>query len=101
MTLRGIQFDEDRLAEYCRAHGIVRMSLFGSILSDRFGPESDIDLLVEFDPTRRISLFDVGGMTADLRELFGRDVDLRTYEDLSVYFREEVVRQARPLYDAA
>jgi uncharacterized protein len=101
MTFRGVHFDESRLGEYCRAHGIVRLSLFGSILGEQFGPESDVDLLVEFDPAKRVSLFDVGGMTADLREMLGREVDLRTYEDLSVYFRDEVARQARPLYVAA
>ncbi len=101
MMVNGVNFEEGRLAEFCRRHGIIRMSLFGSILSDRFGPESDIDLLVQFDPARRVSLFDVGGMTADLREMFGREVDLRTFEDLSIYFRDDVVRQARPLYAAA
>ena len=97
MTVNGIHFDEAQLQEFCRQNGIIRMSLFGSILGDSFGPDSDIDLLVEFDPTRRVSLFDVGGMTADLRELFGRDVDLRTAEDLSIYFRDDVIREAKPL----
>jgi len=101
MNLHGVHFDEDKLGEFCRRHGIVRMSLFGSILGDAFGPKSDIDFLVEFDPDRRVSLFDVGGMSADLRELLGRNVDLRTEQDLSIYFREDVIRQARPLYAAA
>jgi predicted nucleotidyltransferase len=101
MNLHGIHFDEEKLGEFCRLHGIVRMSLFGSILGDAFGPNSDIDLLVEFHPNHRVSLFDVGGMSADLRELLGRNVDLRTEQDLSIYFREDVIRQARPLYAAA
>jgi predicted nucleotidyltransferase len=101
MIIKGVNFDEAKLAAFCREHGITRMSLFGSILTDHFGPESDIDLLVQFDPSRRVSLFDIGGMIADLRDLIGRDVDLRTFEDLSVYFRDDVVRKAQPLYAAA
>lgn len=100
MTQNLVEFDERKLTEFCRAHGILRLSLFGSILSDAFGPDSDIDLLVEFKPGQRISLFDLGGMTAELSELFGRQVDLRTPEDLSRYFRDEVLRVARPLYAA-
>jgi len=101
MTLNGIHFDQPQLVEFCRQNGIVRLSIFGSILTERFGSNSDIDLLVEFDAGRRVSLFDIGGMTADLRDMLGRQVDLRTPEDLSVYFRDEVIRQARPLYAAA
>ena len=100
MNLHGINFDEEQLSQFCRRNGITRLSLFGSILTDNFGPSSDIDFLVEFDPYRPVSLFDVGGMTMDLIDLFGRDVDLRTAEDLSVYFRDDVVRSARPLYAA-
>ena len=101
MTLHGIHFDEAVLGDFCQRHGIIRMSLFGSILEPGFGSESDIDFLVTFDPTRRVSLLDVGGMTADLREMLGRNVDLRTAKDLSIYFRDEVVERARPVYAAA
>jgi predicted nucleotidyltransferase len=100
MTVNGIEFPEDRLKVFCRRHGVVRLSLFGSILTDRFGPDSDIDLLVVFEPSRRISLFDVGGMMAELSDLLGRQVDLRTAQDLSVYFRDDVLQGARPLYAA-
>jgi uncharacterized protein len=101
MTVNGINFDEAKLNKFCRSNSIIRMSLFGSILGESFGPDSDIDLLVEFDPRCRISLFDVGGMAADLRDILGRDVDLRTAQDLSIYFRDDVIRQAKPLYAAA
>jgi predicted nucleotidyltransferase len=101
MTVQGIEFDEERLGECCRRRGIIRMSLFGSFLGDSFGPQSDIDFLVEFDPSRRVILFDVGGMTADLRDMLGREVDLPTPTDLSIYFRDEMIRRARPLYAAA
>jgi predicted nucleotidyltransferase len=90
----------DRLADFCRRNGIARLSLFGSILRDDFTPRSDVDVLVEFHPSARISLFDLGGMSVELSEIFGRQVDLRTPEDLSRYFRGAVLREARPLYAA-
>lgn len=88
------------LADFCRRHGIRRLSLFGSALREDFRSDSDIDLLVEFLPDRRVSLFDLGGMSMELGEILGRPVDLRTAEDLSPYFREEVLRTARPVYAA-
>jgi predicted nucleotidyltransferase len=101
MVINGVDLEEKMLAAFCSKHSITKMSLFGSILTDRFGPESDVDFLVEFDPNRRVSLFDIGGMVTELTELLGRDADLRTYGDLSVYFRDDVVRSARVVYAAA
>ena len=100
MKLNGVQFDPEKIADFCRRHGVRRLSVFGSILRDDFGPDSDVDVLVEFHPTARASLFDLGGMLMELREMLGRDVDLRTPEDLSTYFRDEVVAEATPLYAA-
>ncbi|HWQ28530.1 MAG TPA: nucleotidyltransferase family protein [Dehalococcoidia bacterium] len=100
MILRGLHIPDDRIADFCRRHGVARLSLFGSILRDDFGPQSDIDVLVEFLPGTRISLFDLGGMLMELRDIFGRDVDLVTPEDLSRYFRNAVLKQARLLYAA-
>lgn len=62
----------DRLAEYCRANGIARLAVFGSALRADFGPESDIDLLVDFEPGRTLSLFDMAGMEQEFSEIFGR-----------------------------
>ena len=107
MVINGVQFPDDRIAEFCRRHGVARLSLFGSILrppgnDDRqgFRSSSDVDLLVEFLPDQNKSLFDLGGMLMELREMLGREVDLRTPEDLSRYFRQDVLREARPLYAA-
>ncbi len=100
MELHGINFDLAQLTGFCRRNGIVRLSLFGSILTDRFGPNSDVDFLVDFAPDRRVSLFDIGGMCGDLSDLIGRTADLRTPEDLSPYFREFVVYNARLVYAA-
>ena len=66
----------DRLAEYCQANGIKRLDLFGSALRADFGPESDIDLLVEFEPDRKFGLFDFVRIERELAAIFGRKVDL-------------------------
>jgi predicted nucleotidyltransferase len=77
-------------------------ALFGSALRNDFGPESDIDLLVEFDPGATPGLFTIAGMEEELSALFGgREIDLRTYHDLSRYFRDEVQANALALYAAA
>ena len=90
---------KDRLAAFCRANGIVRLAIFGSALREDFGPESDIDVLVEFAPGRAPGLLGMAGMEIDLSALFGgRKVDLRTPEDLSRYFRQEVLDMAEIQY---
>ena len=66
----------DRLAEYCRANGIARLDVFGSALREDFGPKSDIDLLVKFEPGRTPGLFDIVRMEQEFAVLFGRKVDL-------------------------
>ena len=66
----------DRLAEYCRANGIARLDLFGSALRADFGPESDIDLLVEFEPDRALGILDIVRIEQEFSEIFGRKVDL-------------------------
>ena len=79
-------------AAFRRAHGIRRLSVFGSALRDDFGPDSEIDLLVEFDPEHIPGLLRLAGMELELSELcHGRKVDLRTPEDLSRYFRRQVM----------
>ena len=86
---------KSELADFCRAHGILRLSIFGSALRADFGPASDVDVLVEFAPGRAPGLLGVAGMEIALSPLFGgRKVDLRTPEDLSRYFRQEVLDAA-------
>ena len=86
------------IKDFCRRHHIRKLSIFGSYLRDDFGPESDVDLLVEFDPQHIPGLLDIAGMEIELSEMLGRKVDLRTAEDLSRYFRDEVVAQAEVQY---
>ena len=88
-----------KLAAFCRANGIGRLSVFGSALRDDFGPDSDIDLLVEFDIDHIPGLLRLAGMELELSELFGgRKVDLRTPQDLSRYFRQQVISEAEVQY---
>ena len=87
------------LAAFCRGHGIRRLAIFGSALRADFGPESDVDVLVEFAPGRVPGLLGVAGMEIELSALFGgRKVDLRTPEDLSRHFRQEVLDTAEVQY---
>jgi len=95
-----IQLDHERIAEFCRRNRIKRLSLFGSVLTDRFNEDSDVDMLVEFEPGARVGYFTIGRLINELEAMFGRSVDLRTPRELSRYFRDEVVRDAELVYAA-
>jgi predicted nucleotidyltransferase len=93
--------DPIALAELCRRHGIKRLSLFGSVLKGRAGPDSDVDMLVEFEPGATPGMLGIGAIEAELSALLaGRKVDLRTAAELSRYFRDQVVREAEVQYAA-
>jgi hypothetical protein len=90
-----LPIDAQVLARYCERHHIQRLSLFGSTLTGTARPDSDIDLLVEFEPGRTPGYLALAEMEAELSGLLtGRKVDLRTPADLSRYFRDDVVRTA-------
>ncbi len=86
------------LETFCRRNHIIKMSLFGSALRDELAPDSDIDILVEFDKNHMPGLFDIAGMEIDLSGIIGRKVDLRTPAELSKYFRDDVLEKARLEY---
>jgi predicted nucleotidyltransferase len=91
--------DPIALATLCQRHAIRRLSLFGSVLKGTAGPDSDVDLLVEFVPGQAPGLLGLAGIEAELSRLLdGRPVDLRTQADLSQHFRDEVVRSAAAQY---
>lgn len=93
--------DHDALATICRRYQIRRLSLFGSTVKGSDRPDSDVDLLVEFEPEVRPSLLTMARIEIEMSSLLGgRKVDLRTAQDLSPYFREEVVRAAETQYEA-
>ena len=95
-----VEVSRTALGGFCSEHGIKRLSIFGSALREDFGPDSDVDVLVEFEPGRTPGLLGIAGMELALSELFaGRKVDLRTAEDLSPYFRQEVLATAEVLAD--
>jgi uncharacterized protein len=96
-----LTLSQELIADFCRRNHIRRLSLFGSILREDFTPESDVDMLVEFEEGARISLFDFVGMEIELTEALGRKVDLNTAQDLSRFFRREVLAEAEVQYVAA
>lgn len=95
-----LNIDKTKIKAFCRKHHIRRLGLFGSVLRDDFSPESDVDVLVEFEPGHvpGLAFF---GMEAELSELIGRKVDLNTPNFLSRYFRDKVLREAQVQYEAA
>jgi hypothetical protein len=95
-----IEIDKDAIAAFCQKHHIIKLALFGSVLTDKFREDSDVDVLVDFDPTHIPGLFAVVEMERDLSGLLGRKADMRTAEDLSKYFRDQVVRSALVQYAA-
>jgi uncharacterized protein len=96
-----IEVDLERIATFCRERGIARLSLFGSVLRKDFNPErSDIDVLVEFRPDVHPGL-KFFGYGDELTEIIGHKVDLNTPQWLSKHFREDVLREALPLYEQA
>jgi predicted nucleotidyltransferase len=99
MTLP-IKVDQQEITAFCRKHHLTKLAFFGSMLTDRFGPDSDVDVLFEYDLVHIPSLFDIASMERELSGILGRKVDMRTPADLSRYFRDEVVRNAIVQYAA-
>ncbi len=93
-----IKIPKKRIEEFCKKHHIRKLSLFGSALRDDFNPESDVDILVEFDPEHIPGLIRLAGMEIELTEILGHKVDMRTAQDLSRYFKEEVLTSAEVQY---
>lgn len=100
LSLHGINFDAALIGEACRRAGAARLYVFGSILTDRFREDSDIDLLVETDPARPVGLLALGGLQMDLSEILGRTVHLTLLGGVPAGERPGVLARARML-DAA
>ena len=94
-----IEVDKQQIARFCRRHRIRRLALFGSVLRDDFSPESDVDVLVEFEDGHvpGLAFFT---MQAELSKILGRKVDLNTPQFLSRHFREDVLAEAEDQYAA-
>lgn len=93
--------DDEALADFCRAHGIRQLSVFGSTIKGTARPDSDLDLLVEFEPDRVPGLLGMAKLEEELSVLMGgKTIDLRTAGDLSRYFRDDIIRTAQTRYAA-
>ncbi len=100
MSRARIDIPKDKIVNFCRKHHIRKLALFGSVLREDFRPDSDVDVLVEFEPshTPGLAFF---SMEAELSKLLGRRIDLNTPQFLSRYFRDEVLDEAEVQYVAA
>jgi predicted nucleotidyltransferase len=97
--IHGVDIPCAEIASFCTRNHIRKLSLFGSILTDRFRPDSDVDVLAEFEPDHIPGFFGLARMEQDLSRIIGRMVDLRTPEDLSRHFRDQVVAGAVVQYE--
>jgi len=101
MKFHNIDISEDKVAEFCRRRKVVELALFGSVLRDDFGPDSDIDVLITFTPDCGWSLWDLFDMREELHKIFGRDVDLVEKDALRNPFRKhEILRTYEVVYAA-
>ena len=94
-----LSINKEKIKRFCGKYHIVYLALFGSILTPRFTASSDVDVLVKFDKQHIPTLFDLVDMEDELSSIMGRQVDLKTPNDLSPYFRKEVLESAAPLYE--
>ena len=90
-----------KIAEFCKKNHIRKLSLFGSALREDFRVDSDVDVLVEFEPGTRVGMIRLGGLEIELGEILGRNVDLNTPGFLSKYYRDKVLAEAVVHYDTA
>ena len=90
-----------QIEAFCRRNRIRRLALFGSVLRDDFGPNSDVDVLVEFEPEARVGLITLAGMEIELSRLLGRKAELHTVKGLNPRFRDEVLQAAEVQYEQA
>lgn len=92
---------KESIARFCQQHHIRKLAFFGSVLRDDFTPESDVDVLVEFEPTARVGLITLAGMELELTRLLGRKAEMHTPKGLNPLFRNSVVREAEVQYEHA
>lgn len=90
------------IAAFCRKYHIRSLALFGSILREDFTPESDIDILIEFEEGKTPGFFTILTMEEELSDIFGgKKIDIRTPEDLSRHFRDDVINSCEVCYKAS
>ena len=100
MSLK-IEIPKEGIATFCRRNHIRKLAFFGSVLRDDFTPESDLDVLVEFEPGARMGLITLAGMEIELTRLLGRKAEMHTVKGLNPHFRDAVLEQAEVQYEYA
>jgi predicted nucleotidyltransferase len=100
MTEPQIAIPQDKIVDFCQRNQVRTFSLFGSVLREDFGPESDVDVLVEFEEEARVGFMALGRMRRELANLLGRQVDLVPRDGLKPQIRDNVLGSARVLYAA-
>lgn len=93
-----LSLNKDKISSFCKKYHIISLALFGSILTSKFGPHSDVDILVKFDKQHTPNFFQLFDIQEELSSIVGRQVDLRTPNDLSPLFRDEVLLSATTIY---
>ena len=96
-----IEIRQEELAAFCQRNHIHRLALFGSVLRDDFGPDSDVDVLVEFEPDARVGLMTLARMEIELSRLLGHRAEMHTVKGLNPHFRNEVLDSAEVQYEQA
>ena len=96
-----IAIPREEIADFCRRNRIRRLAFFGSVLRDDFTLDSDIDVLVEFEPDCGVGMIALAGMEIELGRILARQAEIHTYQGLNPLFRDKVLAQAEVLYDAA
>lgn len=97
-TKTKIEIPGEKVAAFCRKHHIRRLSFFGSVISDHFTQDSDVDVLIEFEHGQVVGLLRLASIEIELSDILGHKVDLRTPADLSRYFRADVLSSAEVQY---
>ena len=100
MMSLNITVNQEQIADFCRRHHIRKFAFFGSVLRNDFHPDSDVDVLVEFEPDYRLGLFELIRMQREFSEMIGREADFRTPEDIGRYMRDRVIAESEVQYAA-
>jgi predicted nucleotidyltransferase len=93
-----IKLQKDKIERFCKKHHIAYLALFGSVLTTHFTEKSDVDVLVRFEKKHIPHLFSVIAMESELSDIIGYTVDLKTPNELSRYFRDQVLTDAKIIY---
>jgi len=93
-----LRLQKKKIENFCKKYHIVSLALFGSVLTSHFSEKSDVDVLINFEKKHIPHLLGMVQMESELTDIIGRPVDLKTLNDLSPYFREDVLARAKLVY---